>query len=340
VQGENKNIMLKTDAANNLLTRKDSRARFVLDFPRKSGVYAANIGPLRGGHMRIQLEIPANTPVGAEEEILCSFELADGKTLTDARKCVVIVPPPQPPSNDPPTTLRIISATDPIQLKQGRRGIIHLESDGPDELLSRGVAPAELDMRFGASSGLLVVGHTDLLSHRIRIFVRVPADIAIGAQDMFEVSLTPSNGTKLSASIACVVVKAPEAEPGEKGLRRAPNYRIREVSPGDENWNSFGWDESWVGKHDKSGDLLILWVSVGYDRLKRELDQRSLTPERMGTFKSKYVALVGYHLWQHHQGHSKDGGQEIDDHEYQEEMRRTANTILLSMKPESEFDKD
>lgn len=338
IPGEERTILIRCDGANDLLTRRHDRARLVVSLPMRSGIYVSRTGALRGGRLRVHLEVPAEATVGAEDLLQCTLELADGTTLTDQRTCAIVAPPPPPPTHDPPTVLSVVSSTDPLQLKQGRRGLIHLECDGPDELLSRPQNPARLTARFSGASGVVVVGHTDVRSRRIRIFVQVPQDAAQGTRDMFECALVVHSGTTLSDAKACVVVEAPEAEPGERGRRRVPNYVIRQVIPGDENWNTWGWDETWVGKHDKSGDMLILWVSMGYEPLVRDMDRRILTPERMEGYKAKYQALIGYHLWQHHQAHQTDGNPGTDEHEYQDELRRTARTILLSMRPEADLE--
>ncbi len=336
--GEEKTLLIRCDGANDLLTRRTQRARFAASFSTGSGIRVSHTGLLHNGKLRVRADIPDIIPVGTQDELRCTLELANGTTLSDQRLCVVVAPPPPPPTHDPPTTLSVVSSTDPIELRQGRRGLVHLECDGPDELLSRPSNSATLTARFTGSSGLTLLGHTDLRSRRIKVFVLAPGDVAVDTRDLFECVLELPGSVSLSAARACVVVEAPEEEPGDRERRRVPNYVIRQVFPGDDNWNMFRWDETWVGKHDKSGDLLILWVSMGYGPFANDLARRNLTPERMEGMQAKYAALIGYHLWQHHQAHQTDGNPGTDEIEYQDELRRVAKTILLSMRPEAEID--
>ena len=338
VPGEQKAILIRSDASNDILTRLHERASLIVSFENRSGIYVARMGALRKGRLRIFVEAPVHLPPGTPDRLTCSLELSNGACLSDSRECILIAPPPPPPSSDPPTSLAIVSSDDPIVLRRGRRGVLHLESDGPDELLSRSLDPAKLVSRFTRSHGILVIGHTDLWKHRMKVFVQVPADVAVGTKDEFECVLIPTLGPQLSVRRICEVAEVPETEPGNRESRKIPNYRILPVNPGDENWNAWGWDETWVARHDKSGEILILWVSMGYDQFEADLSRRSLTPERLEGYKAKYSALIGYHLWQHYHSLRENGSAGTDEREYQDELRRAAKTILLSMRPESDLE--
>jgi len=90
------------------------------------------------------------------------------------------------------------------------------------------------------------------------------------------------------------------------------------------------WDENDVGKYMKSGEELILYVSMGNQHYLNTIDSSEIISDKLKTFKEKYTSYIGYHLWL------------LFDDKFNEdnaktELKRLCQTVLLALSQDPRF---
>ncbi|MNP47389.1 hypothetical protein D3C76_1414400 [compost metagenome] len=102
-------------------------------------------------------------------------------------------------------------------------------------------------------------------------------------------------------------------------------------------WDQLGWDEKTVADYRKSQGELIFYVSVSNEEFVKEKDKKK-TPELVNIFTNKYMAMISYNLWLHFQQELVSKG--LDEDGRQEELKRTAGTLILSMRSEADLEQE
>ena len=339
VRGTTRRIAVEFDGPNDITFREKDPAVLSASLSLGAPIEIASVFGPQDGRIRIAMKAPLSAAAGAEDVLNVELRLANGTTLSDSRALILVDPPLPPPTFDPPTVFEFAGGEVPLEFRIGRRNTVTIKCNGPNGLLTREINPGKLTCAFSGISSLAVTGSFDLSKGRIRVIVDVPKEAIEGVRDKLTCVLNLANAAPLEASRDCVTVI--EKGPGGDGeeLMPLPNYELRQVTPNDENWVMFKWNEKSIGKYDKTGDMLILWVSVGSTGLTQYLTTRGLSPERLETAKGKYVALIGYYLYERYKADERDmeGKGLPEDDVYQAELGRVAATVLITMRPEAEI---
>lgn len=329
IPGEEKKICIETDAPNNYLVRDKHIGNIECEIDNKDIKYKIRRGLLIDGNLNFYLEVDKDIPIGKKGNFNCILKDDRGVKIVATKKIETVSSPPPLPSNYPPTKFDILNEEDPLNIKKGRKSLIQIQCDGPDGLLERPEEKAILSVSFIPDVNVKVTGKSDLVRQRIRIFLQCLDNAKIGDRSEVICKLTLSNGSTLISKRQCIITPPPK-ETGEGGRSEVeiPNYEIIPVTPDDKNWVEFKWDEDAVGTYKKSGDSLVLYVSLGNKKYLNTLEAKSLTAEKLNNFKRKYLSYLGYHLWLMYENKTNE------DQIMKNELDRTCQTILLALTQE------
>src|SRR3989344_1584371 len=326
IPGEEKKIIIKTDAPNDFLVRDNSPGNLELGIDNPQIKFKIRQGILRDGKINSYIEIVPTVPISTKGRLICTLKASYMKDLTDNKNVKIVSSPPPLPSNYPPQVFEIANEEIPLKIKKGRRSLIQIKCDGPDGLIERPVDNALLHTTFLPDLGIKIIGNSDLIKHKIRIFLQCPDNIEIGKRAEVQCKLELSNNTTLRSTRQCIIITPPPESGGKDGQQdiEVPNYQIIQVQPEDKNWNEFMWDENDVGKYMKSGEELILYVSMGNQHYLNTIDSSEIISDKLKTFKEKYTSYIGYHLWL------------LFDDKFNEdnaktELKRLCQTVLLAL---------
>lgn len=332
IPGEEKKIALETDASNDFLTRDKNTGDIECVIEGKELKYKIRRGFLRNGRINFYIQFDESTVLGIKGTIMVKLKVPQIALLHCTKNFEIVSLPKPLPSNYPPSFFDIANEETPLRIKRNRRSLIQINCDGPDNLLERTEDNANLSITFLPESGVRVIGRSDLVNHKIRVFLNCPEKIDIGKRFDIICRLTLSNKMDFTAQRPCVIIEPPEdsGEEGE-GEIEMPNYEIVEVRPEDANWNRFEWDDKSVGIFKKSGDKLILYVSLGNESYLNTLNSNKISGDKIEAFKDRYTAYLGYHLWLLYE--SKTNDESI----IKDELTRICQTILLGLSQDSRF---
>ena len=145
----------------------------------------------------------------------------------------------------------------------------------------------------------------------------------------------------MSSKRSCVIVEPPPLSGNGNGGTKdieVLNYRIEPVEADDKNWVDFAWDENDVGKHMKSGEELVLYVSLGNKSYLNSQQNKGLSAEELTEFKEKYLAYIAFHLWLlYEKSIDKSEEQKLNEQLEKLELQRIVQTVLLAMNENPRF---
>ena len=194
---------------------------------------------------------------------------------------------------------------------------------------------AHLEVSFLPDLEIKIIGRSDLVRNKIRVFVKCPNNIDIGKRTEVMCKLTLKEGKSYVSKRQCIIIlPPPESDEGGDKKVEIPDYEIVTVEPDDKNWIDFQWDENDVGKYMKSGDTLVLYVSLGNTHYLNTLDSNEVSSEKIESFKEKYVSYIAYHLWLSYEDKLED---KIDKDNVKLDYKRINQTVLLALSQDPRF---
>ncbi len=344
-QGRRREILLLTDAPDDIFVREKNRAKLETDFAKSSGIRAI-VGSFRRGQIVVYLHAPEDVPVGTVDRLRCTLSMPTlASPLTASLKVLVAEPliPKSYVANDPPTVFRFSGRKLPMELKSGSRTSITILVDGPDDLLTRHVSPAQ----FSASCTIPNTSIPDRRgpkSGKMQVYVDVSKSLQIGTTGALHAELELGNGSVMRTEAQCVVVE-PKKETDKRAslIRRdEPNYEIVPVNRS--QWSAYGWNQHNVGDYKISGKTrrLYLLVNLDHERLLEDLENRTKRAEREGyitSIRNRYLAHVAYHIFQQFESDKSArpvnslGGEDSRN----VELQRVAKTVLQVMTAERDL---
>lgn len=331
IPGEEKKVTIQTDAANDFLTRDKNPGNIECSIDNPDIKHKMRRGFLRDGKINFYIFVEKDVPIGKTGNLICKLDIPSKPKLEATKEIEIVTSPPPLPSNYPPTIFEISNEEMPLKIYKGKRSLVQIRCDGPDELLERPIDKARLNINFLPDMGIQVLGRSDLARHKIRVFLQCPENLDIGKRTNIICELTLADKTVLTAQRECVVSQAPLPPPGEGAAEEErPNYELIPVMPDDDNWIKFQWDETNVGRFDKSGDELLLFVSLGNKNYLNALEAKSMPTEKVEAFKQKYLSYVGFHLY-------LMNTDKIVSDQIETELKRICQTVLLTLDQDSQF---
>ncbi|XOB42290.1 MAG: hypothetical protein ACKKMP_02945 [Candidatus Nealsonbacteria bacterium] len=351
--GVTQRISLEMDGPDNIFERKINRASLFINL---SNLPNAKIiqGPARSGRINIQITVPSDISLDTKGTIQCSLDMNNLPNLlkTEKKDFVIVAPPPPFVAKEPPTLLNIAGKKESLlRLRRGRKSSISIYTDTVDNILTRILDPAIFESECSVP-GSSVVSRRGPSEGRMQIGIFTSETTSDGNVGALIIRLRLADGKIIEDKRDCVVVpplkkRPPKPKGGGSRQRPEPNYKIIPVKKDDDNWNSFGWDESYVGKYEYS-DKLYLYVSHDHIKLTEELGRRKNSgerPEQIERAWRRYFAHVAYHLYLHskYQQPSESAKENkvtitLSNSEQQPEevlkteMERVSQTILLLLR--------
>lgn len=355
-------VDIRTDGPNDMLHRSTRRARLRLEVTGDASAFM-RASTLRDGRLSITAVAKSDARVGTAGTLRAVLEMKPDVYFTTERPLIVAPPPPPYVGNEPPTLLRFAGKR--VPLRKGQTTGVQIQTDCHDDILSRPRDQARLDVTSGIP-GVDVTGRRGPRKGQIDIYLTTSDDVPLDSEGELNASLRLADGTTLEDTKPCIVLAPPSRPPTPNGARQQPSYKIvpvwkEEVEERDGlTWDdpNLNWNETHVGKHDLSGDTLLLYVNMDHDELVRERVRRlstagSLAADRLDL---RYKAYVGYHLWLHFektrelwqlrrredaQSDREEPPESAEDNtplpDLDDEMRRVARTVLLAMRSEQDL---
>ena len=325
---EEKKISILTDADNDFLYREKNTGNIELFIDNPKVKCNIRRGLLRDGHLNFYLNILDASCIGEEGNLTCRCYSSNCK-LMDTKSVKIMAEPPPLPCSFPPTIFNIINEEETLMIKRGRRSLVLIECNGPDGILEED-KKANLKIDFFPEIGVKLLGQSDLSKHKIRVFLTCPDKVELRKQFELKCALTiPNSPVKLESSRQCIIIE-PQEDEGEEGENKVeiPNYDVISVQPDDKNWVRFQWNENAVGKYMKSGEELILYVSLGNTHYLNVTDSNEISADKFELFKERYISYIAYHLWLLSEDKAKD-------EEISSELNRIVQTVLLGLSQDS-----
>src|SRR3989344_2549445 len=326
IPGEEKKITFETDAPNDFLTRDEDAGEIECILDEKELRYKIRRGFLRNGTINFYIQFDESSALGTKGIIVAKLKTSKIAMLHSVKNFEIVSHPKPLPSNYPPSFFDIANEETPLKIKRNRKSLIQINCDGPDNLLERTEDNANLNISFLPESGVKVIGRSDLVNHKIRVFLYCPEKMDVGERFDIMCRLTLSNNLNFTTQRPCIIIESPDdsGEEGE-GEIEMPNYDIVEVRPEDTHWNRFEWTDKSVGTFKKSGDKLILYISLGNESYINTLNSNRISGDKIEAFKDRYTAYLGYHLWLLYESKISD------DALVNNELTRICQTILLGL---------
>jgi len=329
IPDEEKKITIQTDAPNDFLIRSKNPGSIIMslgDIPAK-----IRYGFLRDGKLNFYIKINKYVPIGTKGKLTCILKPFNGGNIISEKEIEIIAFPPPLQSNYPPTIFEISNMESPLAIKKGRRSLIQIKCDGPDGLFEDPEKQAKLEISFLPDLNIKIIGMSDLVKHKIKIFLKCPDNAEIGKRTEIICKLTLGDGNHFVSKRECIIANPPEDENDDEGGKiEVYDYDLIQVEPDDKNWNDFMWDENDVGKYVKSGDSLLLYISLGNKNYLNTIGSDEISPDRISALKERYTAYLGYHLW-------LSSESKLDMDEGKPELKRISQTILLALSQDPRF---
>ncbi len=332
IPGEEKKILIETDAPTNFFTREENLG--ILECSIKNLESNIRVGFLREGKMNLYVSVDENIKIGKKGTLICQLKY-NGQILKDTKDIEIVRSPPPLPTNYPPKIFEIVNEENPLLIKRGRRSLMQIKCDGPDGLLESIEKKTTLEVSFLPDVNIKVIGKSDLVRQRIRVFIKCPSNLDIGKRTEVTCKLILEEGISFISKRPCIII-LPPPESGQGGDEKIeiPDYDIVPVEPEDKNWVDFQWDENDVGKYMKSGETLVLYVSLGNKSYLNTLDSNEVSTEKIESFKEKYISYMGYYLWLSYEDGLED---KMEEEDIKLDFKRINQTILLALSQDPRF---
>lgn len=364
-------IDVVTDGPDDLLIRTRRRGRLTLEAIGGHFV-TMRAGRLHEGRMGVTITAAQDAAIGASCPLRCVLEMDGGVYFAPSqRPCKVTPPEPPYEGKEPPTKLEIVvPKRGSVRLCQGQASRALIRSDCRDDLLSRVEYPAKFEVECSIQNSVMEARRGP---HRgeIEAYFCVPESVQLDTTGNLRARLILADSTILEDSKPCIVVAPPlpSHEPGRAPERRS-NYNIIDVwrqpppdKPECKTWDDLGWDETYVGKHEKVPDpadeteeKLLFYMNMDNEELNKEKERylRRLGEVPARRLETRYKAYISYHLWLHFErtqftpmpqaiagnnenGEVRSGNAAKEERNLYEEMRRVARTVLLAMRSERDL---
>lgn len=257
-------------------------------------------------------------------------------------------------TKDFPTYIRIGNRQDPIKFSKAWIGTwIEVESDAPDDFLSRFDAALELSNETQKFCHV-VVKHKDFRGGRLYLKAGLIGDPTVGMTFPFCIRLRfpPHGGAEeLSDKRKAAVVEPSPGGDSTKSPLDAPN--IWEVKPDDSFWIDNEWTKENVAEV-REGNSIDIYVSFGNKWLMGALKGSKYTSTQQDLMKQKYLLNMAFYAYLQNKGLNnitKNGSEvesllsaqnipeEILERVRQESLEWAARTILTAITSERAFSK-
>lgn len=350
-QGTSKTLTLALNGTGNLFTRRNNKGYVQVIAPK--GIHAyVKTSEFADGRLPIVIEAESNAQIDTSYKLKLTFKSANLKTPLEFEKRLVVIPAQVFVPIEPPTKLNILRK-DPIRVYPEDKKIIPISFDGMDDILTRPIGTAKLDI-FCNYSEAAFIRRRGPKNGRIQLTMQVNDVAKIGDSFKIGCRLTLSGGDVLQDNKTCVVEARPIITPQERNKgalieASKPNYKFIPVWK--ESWSTYTWTEEDsskfdVDKDDDGRDRLLLIVNMDNKELEAERQRRTkdgTSPSSLTLLNSKYAAYVCYHLYQQYnsQNPSKEkqeqedtdvsGMKVFDDEQLNTEMKRVTKTLLYTL---------
>jgi hypothetical protein len=200
-----------------------------------------------------------------------------------------------------PTFMKIANKQDPLKFSKAWIGTwIEIESDAPDDFLSKSGATLELseDTRKFCH---IVVKHKDFRGGRLYMKAGLIGDPSIGTTFPFCVKMqcSESQMQEFKDSRNAVIVEPPPGGGDKKLPLDAPD--IVEVYPEDQFWKDNEWTQDNVAEV-REGSSIVIYVSFGNKWLIGALTGSGYTSTKQELLKSKYLLHMAFYAYLQNKG--------------------------------------
>jgi len=357
VKDKSKRITLEIDGPDTLLTRRKNKVKLTISIPKEARISASfDKAELQNGRLPVILYAEENAPTFDPVRAVFKLEGEQISTPIQDERAVVVIQPPEFKPNDPPKELKILRSS-PIRLRKGRKNVISIALDGPNDLFSRAERKAELVVESNNPQAKFI-GFTEPANGRFHITLEVPEDASVGATGKLNCLVKLNDGTSLSDTREYSIVEPPEPKLPKVGGETTitlPNYEIIPITK--IQWTNFDpvWDDTSVGKFelatdDTGRDLLRLFINIDNEHITREINRRlteGQTTTTVTTLREKYNSYIAYHLYQQFEAErgeytepqqTQDSSEQentarkpaFDEAQKSEELKRVAQTLVMS----------
>ena len=314
IPGKFASVLLRTDAANSVMSNKNTRVVYFFE-PDSEQVVPA-LASSRDGRWRISLYAKPDNVIGSEFRLRIVLERKGVFRLETPHPLhVKVAAPPLPfEGSDPPTFIQFKKNNNgEIHVRQGG-AIVSLKTDAKDNLTLQG-------FRVIPPNGILLKSIQSPSRGEIKVSLDVPQNAKMGDAGQIEAMLSLHSGGDSLISSATLCIDQHLSRDGTVRPDLQPNYEIRDVRQtpskeeelswedvpdllhGETQWNSDDVGAYFVSNND-NGEVgsrkLVFLVNVDNGKLLEAIQTalKRVGEGRVESLRTFHKALLCYHLYQ------------------------------------------
>lgn len=353
IKGESRKFSLELNAPNSIFRRRINRGIVTCSGELDGVSVILSTNKFKDGRLPVEVKAEHHAEEYVARKINFIFDADNVLFSLETERFLIVLPQSIYEPIDPPTELKFLRSN-PIELQIGKANIISLSFNGPNDILTRLDRPASLSLSYEYPH-ISQVRRRGPNNGKIQFTVKVSDTARIGDSFKIVSHLQLSEESALFDERVCIIVPQKEKSTKKGGVtsKSRPNYKLQRIRK--ENWGSMNWNEENIGKFEfkkdeNQKDCLYLIVNLDSKPLDVERQRRirrNQSPNTLERIDNKYFAHVAYHLFQQFNHERKSGVYDLSSSpeydrelahksfnpdQYESELNRVANTLVLSFR--------
>jgi hypothetical protein len=212
------------------------------------------------------------------------------------------------PTRDLPSFIRIGNTNIPVRVGRGWTKWIGLESDAPDDFLSR--SNAQILLSKDAQQLCMITGrHRDFRGGRLSIGVSLNGDYPPNSQFKLGIALSiPRNGKPVLLDDWKDAIVVPPLQGGKDKKIQLDMPDIIEVPVGSPTWGSLGWTEDNVAEVTEKEYHVKIFISLGNKWLIGTMENAGYSIATKEKLMTKYILHIALYAYLQREGITVLGG--------------------------------
>jgi len=243
------------------------------------------------------------------------------------------------PTKDEPSFIKIANTQKPIPVRLDRHALIRLESDAPDDYLSKHVH-AKLTIGSEPEGTVGLETRSDFHGGRARLTVKPSEKVRAGDTATLTVFLfTPSD--KSFSAKATVKFESAEDKPTAGSSSKAKVQVPTPIPVYKPDWPEYGWNEDSVAEVKDDGKDTKIFVNMDNKHLNRLLHSGSYQEVGVTRMRNSFLLYVAFYSWAKY-AFETTADIDLDGEEFEEyqakELDRVAQTGAYSISSASRLE--
>lgn len=350
IKGEIRKFTLELNAPNDIFRRRINKGKISTISNENDFIITIMTNYFKNGRLPIEIRAKQDAEEYTPKTIKFIYESDNLPVSLVEERSFNVTSHQQYEAVDPPTELKF-QRGNPIQLQRGKPNIVSLSFNGPNDILSRPVNSAILELLFDYSH-MSIVRRLGPNNGKIQFTLKVTNDSGPGDSFKINAKMKLADNSELFDERTCNIIEQKESSDKKGGYIETsrPNYEIFALRK--EKWLP-GWTDDNIGNFElrkiDEKDCLYLYINLDAKNVEEDRQRRlrqSQSANMIERIENKYVAHVAYHLFLQFDAEKATGVYDLtkssviqDEDEsnnangfFESELKRVSKTILLSFR--------